>query len=116
MAGDFRVVWQGDHNGNPRGWNTFFRRTTDGRASWSETKRLSDRTTGAPYKARAGYMFPYGDYLGLSVDGKGTNHVIWGEGASYNGPGGVWYARGRDKRLTRTDYCAPATVGWPPWR
>ena len=50
--------------------------------------------TGAPYKTRAGYMFPYGDYLSLSVDGEGTNHVIWGEGASYNGPGGVWYTRG----------------------
>ena len=39
-------------------------------------------------------MFPYGDYLSLSVDGKGTNHVIWGEGESYNGPGGARYARG----------------------
>ncbi len=95
--GDFRVVWQGDRNGNPRGWNTFYRRTTDGGATWSETTQLSDRTTGAPYKNRAGYMFPYGDYLSLSVDAEGTNHVIWGEGASYDGPGGVWYTRGGDE-------------------
>jgi hypothetical protein len=95
-AGDFRVVWQGNRNGEPRGWNTFYRRTTDGGTTWSATTRLSDRTNGAPYKNRGGYLFPYGDYLGLSVDGKGNNHVIWGEGASYNGPGGVWYTRGGD--------------------
>jgi len=99
-AGDFRVVWQGNRNGNPRGWNTFYRRTTDGGTTWSETVQLSDRTTGAPYKTRAGYMFPYGDYLSLSVDGEGTNHVIWGEGASYNGPGGVWYTRGTPGQAT----------------
>ena len=93
-AGDFRVVWQGNKNGNPRGWNTYYRRTTDGGTTWSETAQVSDRTTGAPYKNRAGYMFPYGDYLSLSVDRDGANHVIWGEGASYDGPGGVWYTRG----------------------
>ncbi|MEO7168262.1 MAG: sialidase family protein [Spartobacteria bacterium] len=93
VAGDFRLVWQGN-NGDPRGWNTYYRRTTDGGATWSETAQLSDRSGGAPYKTRAGYLFPYGDYLGLSVDGAGNNHVIWGEGSSYDGPGGVWYTRG----------------------
>lgn len=91
--GDFRVVWQGNRDGDSRGWNTFYRRTTDGGATWSDTVQLSDRTTGAPYKNLAGYTFPYGDYLSLSVDGAGANHVIWGEGASYNGPGGTWYTR-----------------------
>ena len=93
-AGDFRVVWQGTTEGNNRAWNTFYRRTTDGGATWGEIVRLSDRADGAPYKSAAGYTFPYGDYIGLSVDGAGINHVIWGEGASYNGPGGVWYTRG----------------------
>lgn len=93
-AGDFRVVWQGNKNGNPRGWNTFFRRSTDGGETWGATEQLSDLTSGAPYKSRAGFVFPYGDYLGFSVDGAGNNHVIWGEGISYNGPGGSWYARG----------------------
>ena len=93
-AGDFRVVWQGNKNGNPRGWNTFYRKTSDGGATWSNTVRLSDRANGAPYKTSAGYFFPYGDYLSLSVDADGTNQVIWGEGASYDGPGGVWYTRG----------------------
>ena len=87
MAGDFRVVWQGNGNGDPRGWDTFYRRTTDGGVTWSAMVKLSNRSTGAPYKTRAGYFFPYGDYISLSVDAAGDNHVIWGEGTSYNGPG-----------------------------
>ncbi|MGH8094286.1 MAG: sialidase family protein [Chthoniobacterales bacterium] len=96
-AGDFRIIWQGD-NGDPRGWNTYYRRTVDGGRTWGETEKLSDRATGAPYKGRAGYLFPYGDFLGLSVDGKGINHAIWGEGTSYAGPGGSWYTRGGGDR------------------
>ncbi len=92
-GGDFRVVWQSNKDGDPRGWNTYYRNTTDGGKNWSSITRLSDRSNGAPYKSMWGYSFPYGDYLSLSVDGKGTDHVIWGEGSSYDGPGGVWYTR-----------------------
>jgi hypothetical protein len=46
-----------------------------------------------PYASR-GYRFPYGDYLGIAVDDAGSNYVIWGEGDSYEGPGGTWYTRG----------------------
>jgi hypothetical protein len=95
IPGDFRVIWQGNRNGNNDGWNTYYRTTKDGGTTWSPIVRLSDRTNGAPYKNHAGYMFPYGDYLGLSVDRAGVNHVIWGEGASYDGPGGTWYTRGQ---------------------
>ncbi len=94
-TGDFRVVWQGNANSERNGWNTYYRRTTDGGLTWGEITLLSDRTGGAPYKHRTGHAFPYGDYLSLSVDGAGRNHVIWGEGDSYDGPGGAWFARGR---------------------
>ena len=98
VPGDFRVVWQGNGNGDPRGWDTYYRRTTDGGVTWSPIVKLSNRATGAPYKTRAGYFFPYGDYISLSVDGAGDNHVIWGEGTSYDGPGGGWYTRGDSER------------------
>jgi hypothetical protein len=94
-TGDFRVVWQGNANGDPRGWNTYYRRSIDGGVTWGRIVKLSNRATGAPYKTPAGYFFPYGDYISLSVDGAGNNHVIWGEGLSYDGPGGVWYTRGQ---------------------
>ena len=91
--GDFRLVWQGNKDGNIADWNTYYRRTTDGGATWEAIVKLSDRTRGAPYKHPAGYTFPYGDYCGLAVDRNGTNHAIWGEGISYDGPGGSWYTR-----------------------
>lgn len=90
--GDFRVVWQG---GEPNAWNTWYRRTTDGGAHWGPILRLSDRDGGAPYKTFRGYFFPYGDYFEIAVDGTGMNHLIWGEGKSYRGPGSSWYTRGQ---------------------
>ena len=94
-ANDFRVVWQDDRQQSQTGWNTWYKRTTNGGTSWSADIRLSDLTSGAPYKNANGYAFPYGDYLDLWVGPDGTNHVHWGEGASYTGPGGCWYARGQ---------------------
>ena len=93
-AGDFRLAFQDDRNGIQATWNTWHRRTADGGASWTEAVRISDRDSGASYKSAAGYRFPYGDYFELSVDSAGLTHAIWGEGASYDGPGGVWHTRG----------------------
>ena len=94
IANDFRVTWQDDRMLSQTGWNTWYRRTTNGGSSWTADIRLSDLTSGAPYKSANGYAFPYGDYHELSGDSGGRNHVIWGAGASYTGPGGTWYTRG----------------------
>jgi hypothetical protein len=57
--------------------------------------RLSDRSSGAPYKSASGYGSPYGDYLELEVDSQGRNHIVWGAGPSWSGyGGGIWYTRG----------------------
>jgi hypothetical protein len=93
-AGDFRVVWQDDRQQSQTGWNTWYRRTINGGTSFSADIRVSDLTSGAPYKNANGYAFPYGDYLDLSVGPDGMNQVTWGEGLSYTGPGGCWNARG----------------------
>jgi hypothetical protein len=95
VAGDFRVTWQDDRQQSHTGWNTWYKRTTNGGTSWSADIRVSDLTTGAPYKNANGYAFPYGDYQELAVGPDGVNQLIWGEGASYSGPGGCWYARGQ---------------------
>jgi hypothetical protein len=92
-AGDFRVAWQDSRNG-PTAWNTWYRRSTDGGATWSTAVRLSDQPAGAPYKSAAGYVFPYGDYMDLAVTSSGTNIAVWGEGPNYVGPGGTWSTRG----------------------
>jgi hypothetical protein len=92
-ANDFRVAWQDNRNG-ATAYNTWYRRTTDGGATWSTQVRLSDATAGAPYKTAAGYAFPYGDYFDIDVTPSGTNVVIWSEGVNYIGPGGSWFTRG----------------------
>ena len=94
-AGDFRVAWQDDRNGQNTEWNTWYRRTTNGGSTWSTAIQLSDQMSGAPYKDALGYRFPYGDYFEMAVDSTGRNHVIWGEGISYTGPGGTWFTRGQ---------------------
>ncbi|MGC1379394.1 MAG: sialidase family protein [Candidatus Baltobacteraceae bacterium] len=91
-AGDFRLVWQDNRNGT-NAWNTWFARSADAGATWSKPIRLSNRGAGESYKRRAGYDFPFGDYLGLAVDSHGVDHVIWGEGAGIYYPGSTWWTR-----------------------
>ncbi len=89
-AGDFRMVFMDDRNG-PAAWNTWFVKASG--TGWSAPVRLSNATAGAPYKSAAGFVQPYGDYLGYAVDRNGTDYAIWGEGSSYAGPGGAWFTR-----------------------
>ncbi len=91
-TGDFRLWYQDDRNG-AAGWNTWFRSSTDGGRTWSPEVRLSNRSTGAPYKSSAGYAQPYGDYGEIAVTNAGQTIAVWGEGASYAGPGGTWFDR-----------------------
>jgi hypothetical protein len=91
--GSFRLVWQDNRHGHSS-WNTWYSRSDDSGATWSTETRLSDRQSGAGYKHKGGYNFPFGDYLGLAVDGKGVNHVVWGEGSAIYVPGGTWWTRG----------------------
>ena len=91
-TGDFRLWYQDDRNG-AAGWNTWYRSSKDGGKTWSAEVRLSNRTSGAPYKSAAGYGQPYSDYGEVAITNTGATIAVWGEGPSYDGPGGTWYDR-----------------------
>ena len=93
-SGDVRAWYQQTSGGgNPDQWNTWYRRSTDGGATWSAPVRISDATGGAAYKTATGYLEPYGDYGEMAITSTGKTFAVWGEGTSYDGPGGVWYNR-----------------------
>jgi hypothetical protein len=93
-TGDVRAwYFQTAGSGNVDQWNTWYRRSTDGGVTWSAAVRISDATGGAAYKAAAGFLEPYGDYGEFAITSGGKSIAVWGEGTSYDGPGGVWYNR-----------------------
>jgi Neuraminidase (sialidase) len=98
--GDVRIAWM-DTRVNEAGranrplWNTYYRSSTNGGATWSAETRLSGGAAGYDYILPEGFRFPFGDYFGLAVDSDGTTHAVWGEGRDYKSPGSIWYTRGR---------------------
>jgi BNR repeat protein len=90
--GDFRVWWMDTRTGR---WNVWYSRTTDGGVTWSDAIRLSNARGGTAYKRPKGFLEAYGDYGEIDVTSEGKTVAIWGEGASYTGPGGVWFVRER---------------------
>lgn len=92
-AGDVRVAWM-DSRANPR-WNTYYRSSNDGGATWSAETQLSRYVPGYSYIQRDGFSFPFGDYFEMDVDSHGQTHAVWGEGRNYQSPGSIWYASGR---------------------
>ena len=99
-AGDVRIAWmdaRAAETGHPKRhlWNTFYRSSTNGGATWSAETRLSGPARGYDYILDEGFRFPFGDYFGLAIDSDGATHAVWGEGRDYKSPGSIWYARGR---------------------
>jgi len=99
-AGDVRIAWMDARmpdTGHPnrRLWNTFYRSSTNGGATWSPELRLSGPASGYDYIQPNGFRFPFGDYFSMAIDGEGTTHTVWGEGRNYKSPGSIWYTRGR---------------------
>ena len=98
-AGDVRVAWMDTRNGNetrsPQQWNTYYRSSNNGGATWSPESRLSSYVPGYRYIGKKGFHFPFGDYFGIAIDNHDDTHVVWGEGMNYQSPGSIWYAGGR---------------------
>ena len=87
-AGRVHVSWMDNRLGK---FNTWYRSSTDGGATWSSEIRVND-DLGYPYQTEDGFDFTYGDYYGIALDAKGKVHLAWGEAPDYVGPGNVWYA------------------------
>jgi hypothetical protein len=95
-AGDVRAwYYQTSGGGNDDAWNIWYRRSSDGGATWSAPLKISDAGGGAAYKTPAGFLEVYGDYGEIAINSAGKTIAIWGEGLSYTGPGGVWINRER---------------------
>ena len=93
-TGDVRAwYYQTSGGGNVDAWNVWYRTSTDGGATWAAAVKISDATGGAVYKTAAGFAETYGDYGEIGITNTGKSIAIWGEGASYTGPGGVWFNR-----------------------
>ncbi len=100
VSGDVRIGWMDTRireDGHPSQslWNTFYRSSTNGGATWSPEARLSSAAQGYEYILHNGFRFPFGDYFGLTIDSDGFTHSVWGEGHNYKSPGSIWYTRGR---------------------
>jgi hypothetical protein len=111
-AGDIRIAWMDTRMSdlrfdNPRMrdgraqplWNTFYRNSTNGGATWSAEARLSAQSASSSrsddYVQPAGFLFPFGDYFSIAIDNQGSTHAVWGAGRNYKSPGSIWYTRGR---------------------
>jgi hypothetical protein len=92
-AGDVRIAWM-DKRNSPY-WNTYYRSSSNGGATWGEEARISGFVPGYRYIGMEGFRFPFGDYFGLAIDNHGDTHMVWGEGLNYQSPGSIWHATGR---------------------
>lgn len=87
-AGSFRATFFDTRTG---AFNVWYRQSSDGGLTWTTEVKISDQTSGAPYKNANGFGAPYGDYSGISVLPNGNTIAVFGESAaSQTPPGGIW--------------------------
>ena len=92
-TGDVRIAWMDTRNDGF--WNTYYRSSTNGGATWSAETRLSTFVSGYSYVRLKGFSFPFGDYFGIAIDSFGDTQAVWGEGLNFESPGSIWYSSGR---------------------
>jgi hypothetical protein len=83
------LTWFDDRDGNPidhtNGWNVWLRSSSNGGGSWSGSSRMSAYDPTQSQSAPLGFVFPYGDYMGLTLGSCGSPLLTWGEGHDYAG-------------------------------
>ena len=92
-GGDVRIAWMDTRN-RPL-WNTYYRSSTNGGATWSAESRISSFVPGYRYIRTKGFSFPFGDYFEMAIDDQGRTQAVWGEGLNFRTPGSIWYGNGR---------------------
>jgi hypothetical protein len=93
QVGDVRIAWMDTRN-SPY-WNTYYRSSSNGGATWSAETRISGYVPGYRYIRSKGFSFPFGDYFEMDIDNAGRTHAVWGEGLNFRSPGSIWYSNGR---------------------
>jgi len=91
-AGDVRIAWMDTRSGL---WNTYYRSSSNGGATWSPEIRVSSFVPGYRYIRAKGFSFPFGDYFEMDIDSEGRTQAVWGEGLNFRSPGSIWYSSGR---------------------
>jgi hypothetical protein len=87
-SGSFRATFFDTRTGE---FNVWYRQSSDGGMTWTTEVKISDKSSGAPYKNATGFGAPYGDYSGISILSNGNTIAIFGESAPAQAPpGGVW--------------------------
>ena len=76
-AGDFRITYMDNSTG---AWNVWYRASTDGGQTWSAPLRISDATSGTPYKTANGFTSYYGDYDAIAITNAGQERDGVGPG------------------------------------
>jgi hypothetical protein len=72
-------------------WNVWYRASTDGGVTWSGPLRISDATSGAPYKFASGFT---SYYVAIAIANAGKSVAVSRQGASFStGPGSIWFNR-----------------------
>jgi hypothetical protein len=97
-AGDVRIAWMDTRNSDAENhpiWNTFYRASTNGGATWLPESQLSGAVRGYDYILPNGFLFPFGNLFSIVIDNLGNTHAVWGEGRNYESPGSIWYTHGR---------------------
>jgi hypothetical protein len=89
-TGQFVITWMDKRGG---GWNVWERESTDGGVSWSADAKISDATSGAPYKTATGFGLPYGDYDMVAINSAGKAVAAMGEGDASQIHGDIWVNR-----------------------
>ena len=92
-TGDVRIAWMDSRNAPY--WNTYYRSSSNGGATWAEEIRISGYVPGFRYIKAGGFRFPFGDYFGMAIDSRDETHVVWGEGLNYQSPGSIWHSSGK---------------------